>query len=383
VTLRSLVPALGALALVAPITAADTAGVKLSGWSDNILYVGGDTKNDDTGTATKESRTGIGFYAQGSITATWQVTDKVSARIKTVLNPGSSGTFVVRESCFAYDLGDCLSWTMGKYINHIGLLAAEPTGLYTVNASLIGYTGLYGNDVIGTSIAYAPKESMIKGSFHITNGYFDSTDAASRAPASTKGVKGNAGHENHDLGFGLDIIADPMDGVSLNLEAAIDQSSATTDGSKGGEIWQIGFNGSYKMKELTVGAEIQYQQSAKDKHGSNSGTGYAQGGSGSVTQGLLMANYALQGSFPVSVTGMYQAISTTTRTPAGAGDAESRTFVNQFTVAVLSNPLKDTNFGLNGELTYFTGGSNADGAADTESPIRSGVVFSLEGIAVF
>jgi len=380
VNLRNLVPALGILAASAHFANAEdkappAPAITFSGWSDNILSIS-DTDGDDVaGTKKDESKPSIRFIAAASLKANVKVTDNLSAKINLWFYPDtvSSGNsnFQVREAYFNLGLGDGFSWLAGKYIDHIGWISAEPTGLFTVNNSIIGYLGIYGNDVIGTSLAYAPANSPFSGSVHVTNGYFSATDAISPGYVASN----SANRENTDLGYGLDLTwALPNDKGSINAELAYDIHSEATAGSAtglGGDALLVGLNATLKpIKPLLIGAEI---QNISFGEGENA-AGTKLGNKINRTQGLLLANYALEGTkFPMSITAELQYIQIKTDP---ATDKEKR-MAEQ--VALLTNPLGTSNFGLNFEIGLFQN-KDVGGVAGTDV---KGWEVAVEGLVAF
>jgi hypothetical protein len=353
--------------------------VSFEGWVDTILALSTDDHEDDLGGTEKdEEGAELRFTAQASLKANWKVTDALSARVNLWFNAGNgiSGTndanddvtgtsnLNMREAYFAWAINDTVTWSMGKYIDHIGWLSAEPTGLYTVNASLIGYTETYGNDVIGTSIAVAPKDSPISGSFHITNGYYTSSDALN-GPS-------NASREGTDLGFGLDLIyVLPNEKGSINLEFAYDMASdnnGAAGGDLGGDVLLVGGNATLTLvKPLLLGVEVQYLTFDESDPAANAPAV-------DRLQGLFLANYAIEGaSIPMSVSGMIQFIQSDTD-----GAAEKETELG-LTAALLTNPLTSSNFGLNFEVGFWD--ITAEGGVDGED--YSGIVVAVEGLVTF
>jgi hypothetical protein len=383
VNLRHLVPALALAAVTAaPAMAADAVpAVSFAGWVDTIFSFSDSDREDDvdndgnaTATAKDESKGALGFTSAASIKAMWKVTDALSAKVNLWFNPDFAEV-QMREAYFAWAINDTVTWSMGKYIDHIGWLSAEPTGLYTTNASLIGYTAIYGNDVLGTSIAVAPKDSPFSGSFHVVNGYFTGADATNPGLFANRN---SDSRENTDLGFGLDLIFNlPDNKGSINLEFAYDMGSDTNanlvtpaDGDLGGDVFLVGLNATVTpVKPLLIGAEIQYLTAGKgeDVAGADVGEDIKR------LQGLLLANYAIEGaSVPMSVTGMIQYITI----DSGTDDDESRLGL---AAALLTNPLGSSNFGLNFEIGYFT----SDNIGGSPAADDKGIEVSVEGLVTF
>ena len=394
--LRYLVPALGIIAVSIPVaTAADSAPViTFDGWIDNKLTISSANYPADAAATTKnEKGTEIGFANESSLKANIKVSDTVSGKINIWLNPDVS-EIDVRDAYINVMVNPELTWQVGKYERPIGWISPEPTGLYTVNNSLIGYTGLYGNDVLGTNITWAKKGVPLWGSFHITNGYFTPADAGSVTPKSDVGAPNSKTptRGNSDLGFGLDLTWNlPGDGNFVTLDLADDPHGGlltnfllslpgnlpagflTPGLDEGGNALLIGANAQYNIvKGFMVAAEIMTLGIAD---GSLGGTKVDNSG-GRRTQGLILANYALPkgtASFPISFTGEIQMVEVKGKY-AGA-DTEKAT---EETLAVLTNPTNSTWFGLNGELSFtqYTDGTTGFNKVNA-------IVLSIEAILSF
>jgi hypothetical protein len=381
VNLRNIVPALALAAFTAaPAMAADAApAVSFNGWVDTIFSFS-DKDTDSDGVGKDESKGAIAFAAAAILKANWKVTDALSAKVNLWFQPDFAD-LQMREAYFAWAVSDSVTWSMGKYIDHIGWLSAEPTGLYTVNASLIGYTATYGNDVLGSSIAFAPKDSPFSGSFHLVNGYYTGSDATNAG----FGERNSTTRENTDMGLGLDLIYNLPDSKgSINLEFAYDMHSgdgsqpggdylgnAQSDDGIGGDVFMVGLNATLTLiKPLLIGAELQYLTIGEAEN--PAGDSIADSDVTRV-QGMLLANYAIEGaSVPMSVTGMLQYISTDFNT----GDDETDLGL---AVALLTNPLNSSNFGLNFEIGYYKM-DNLEGDPTEED---KGFEVSVEGLVSF
>jgi len=395
VNLRYLVPALGIIAVSIPVaSAADTAAaapvVTFDGWIDNKLTIStANYPQDNAATTKNEKATEIGFANESSLKANIKVSDAVSGKINIWLNPDVS-TVDVRDAYINVMVNNDLTWQVGKYERPIGWISPEPTGLYTVNNSLIGYTGLYGNDVLGTNITWAQKGVPLWGSFHLVNGYFNGADAGSVGPKSAFGAPASktATRGNSDLGFGLDLTWNlPGDGNFITLDLADDPHGGlpanyliTTPGGvtipaldEGGNALLIGVNGQYNIvKGFLVAAEIMTLGVAD---ASNGGAKVNDTG-GRRTQGLILANYALpkgSASFPISFTGEIQMIEAKGKY-AGAQTEKA----TEETIAILTNPTNSTWFGLNGELSFtqYTDGTTGYNKVNA-------IVLSIEAILSF
>lgn len=396
--LRHLVPALGLAALTASTAfAADekAPAYTFEGFSDNILTLNAPDDNrtgagtNPTNTAKDDGAPSLRFTSTASLKANWKVADAVTARVNAWFTPGQSNSDAaagavnnnlnLRESYVVVGLGNGFSWQMGKAINHIGWLSAEPTGLYTVNATLINYWSTYGNDVIGTGLIYNDKDkSPVSFQLHITNGYATASDAIN-GPA-------NAQRENSDLGIGFGATYESADKkVNIDFDFYYDMhSNANANGAGtalGGDVLLVGLNATLKPVDgLTLGAEVMMQQIGK----SEAANGVKGNNGQDRIQGLLLANIAIpQASFPMSVTGLVQYVQIDSDTIVGAGlDKETRMEV---AVALMTSPFTSKYFGLNLELAYYkieNPGFNSVATTVTASE-QTGVNVSLEALASF
>ncbi len=402
-TLRHLVPALGLAALTATSAFAADKGpeVSFSGWSDNILtFANDDTKDTPaagaTGTAKDESKASLRFSAAASLKAKWRVSDRVDTKVNLWFFPDTStggdstatpstyvsnANFQAREMYVTVDLTNGFSWQMGKYIDHVGWISAEPTGLFSVNNSLIGYLGIYGNDVIGTALNYSDADkSPFSGQIHITNGYFTASDALSPGYVASP----NVNRENNDLGFGVDLnyaLPNKMGDIDFDFaydtHSGLNATNAPGVSGLGGSAYVLGLNATIKpVKELTIGAEIMLFTLADGENSNKvkqANTGYKR------TQGLLLANYVIPSApWNMSVTGLIQyiQIKTDAAVTAANSDKEKRMEV---AAEVLTNPFGTKNFGLNGEIGYW----KKDDVGFVKATDQKGISISIEAIATF
>jgi hypothetical protein len=257
------------------------------------------------------------------------------------------------------DLDNDFSWTMGKYENNLGWISKEPTGLYRVNPSTIGYENvLYGDDVVGTALTFRPKGSQFSGTFHLVNGYFQLADELNYGPTATR--------ENWDLGYGLDLgwdfgkaQGDKSSGVDLEL-AYDPHAGVTAGGTRGGSVFQVGLNGTARAgefgwnKDLTLGGEVIWRETTTAKDEVGGGVVHIPGTHDQRFGWMLLGNYGIgKGSsagwlsVPASLTASIQQYTLNWRAGAGGEDDFS-----EYAIALLTNPLDNSNFGLNAEFAY-------------------------------
>lgn len=380
-TLRHLVPALGLAALtIAPAFSADAVpSVTFAGWSDNVLsFSDSDTNatgpDNDPSTAKDDGAASLRFSSAASLKALWNITDRVHGKINLWFYPGTStggdpaatptstyssnSNLNVREMYLTLDLTNGFTLQVGKSISHLGWLSAEPTGLYVVNASFIGYTELYGNDVLGGAVIWHdPDKSPWSAQFHVTNGYYTGSDSISPGYNAAP----SAQRENSDLGVGFGLTYElPDDKGNIDFDLAYDRRSGrngtgappgTT--SMGGDALMIGLNATLKMvPNLLLGAEVMHfivgdSEAAPSVVGPYAADGFAR------TQGMLTANYAFPGApANMSVTGMVQYITqeldTKPATPATTAHNELG-----ISAALLANPFPSNAFVMLGEIGYY------------------------------
>jgi hypothetical protein len=354
------------------VTVIEGTKLKLSGWVDTTFQA-----NEIDDDKAKFAKMNTGFSATGSLKAEFTfANDKVRA-FSNLWYYSDVQSLQTREAYVSIKLPAALTLTTGKYINHIGWISAEPTGLYTVNSSVIGYTGAYANDVIGATLAWA--SDKVDASVHITNGYFSAADASNRTTAP-------AGRKPSGLGYGADVTAKPVEGVSLNAEWAYDQTSAnTTADTVGGDIWQVGLNGTLKgfkgLEPLTVGVEWIYRETLASK------TAGERNRDGSFSdQVMLLVNYALPSdktAFPMSITGMIQHIRGVSEAGTTLTHETNTSRATEYAVALLTNPFKVTNLGVNAEVAWVDA-KDVNGGVPTSTETKTkGPVFTLEAIASF
>lgn len=398
---RHLVPALGLFALVPALLAEEVAKpadapkspvVTFSGWADNIFSVSDDNLEQVGGPTAKSTQAPIArFTSTANLKAGWKIGDQLSGKINAWFYPvASDGTSAkqslnLREAYALYQVSEAVGLKMGKYIDHIDWIAQDPTGLYLVNGSIIGYTGnTYGNDVLGAAVIITPKDSPISGELHVTNGYYTSTDAYSYNYDVTAT---NPNRANSDMGWGFDLTYTlPKDMGNVNLEGAYDTHSAynaMNADALGGKVSYVGINLTLKpIKDLIVGLEVQ----AKEIGLGATSDGGDFGGKEKIYQGMILANYALSGTpFPMSITLSDQYIVALNDEKFDATNAsmadQGKNRVNAVQAALLTNPTGSTNFGLNLEVGYYqrlfgeTASTPADGMRGWETALEALISF--------
>ena len=424
ITLRHLVATMGSLALVPGMVAEDLGKdavpvVNFSGWVDAVgAGYGNNSVHDGIWTAASDNAWSARFSAAASLKTDLQLGNQISGRINLWFNPDSD-LLRMREASINYQVVDSLTVKAGKYISSIGWISPEPTGLYTVNPSLIGYLGSYGNDVLGVTLLWNENYSAdrpVVARIQVNNGYFSSWDGLNYQN-SQDGVPGygaalpsdrQGNRENHDLGYGLDLtwyLPDRKGTLDLNI--AYDRHSRLngrtgdtgvpfpttpteppfnySSNALGGGVLLAGLNTRLALtNSLLLGGEImatKVEDSANDNVPDYLGRDRA-----STYQGLLMASHKL-GTVPcpMSLTVMWQRVCRLSEMPEGTSDL----YTNKVTkdsgqVALFTNPTRNEKFAVNLEFGIWTAQyeDNSTGAINQRERER-GWAATLEALLAF
>jgi len=311
-SLRSLVPALGLLASLAPMAhAADTPVFTPRGWVDSIFTLS-DNDADDSDTLAD-------FTAEGLFGAKWKVGSKVSGEVALKGTTEPDGAVTIPLAYVDYAINDMFSIRFGQSYGPIGYLSSEPTGLSTITKTPVAIDQMYGPAGRGITLT-ATKDAFV-GSFSIFDG--GSTDA------------------DTDLLYLLDLSYNFPEGKGfINFEAFIDVGAVELAGSDE-DLVHLAVSGDYKVTDpLKIGAELLYEMADEDTK-----LGF-----------LAFGNHALPIELSSSVTLMVQYlqndIDATGATPSDLS----------VQAALLTSPTGSSNFGVNFELGYLT--SDADDGSD-------------------
>jgi hypothetical protein len=144
----------------------------------------------------------------------------------------------------------------------------------------------------------------------------------------------------------------------------------------------VGINATIKpVKTLTIGAELMYLTVDDSEEAPAVGDGISR------LQGLLLANVGIPDApANMSVTGLIQYVSIAgengadrSATVAGVNDEDEERLY--FGVALLTNPLQSSNFGLNFEVGFWdkSGINGVDGDAGE----NNGITVAVEGLVSF
>lgn len=423
----ALVPAF-ALLTSAALPAQEVAkGLFIDGWVDTVLTVVDTPRYVPFATPFSQQDAAIDFSAKASLKVGWQVTDRVKTLVNVWFNNGDANAagfataadnVYLKEAFLSVDAGHGLTWVMGKFANHLGWVAGEPTGLYRVNYGIITGTFYGANDPIGATLAWSDEGGNLTALVGLTNGYWRAKDGQNSASIDNGSIQ-----PKNDLGIGIDLQAnfgkdqasyaaleftyDAHASSPVSVQRLVDPVTGTwaTITPTTGAVWQIGFNSTVKpggkAGALTLGGELVWQERREEDSNPYPDANYDRQDLGA----LLMANYAIEAGIPLSVTAMWQHVN-----PYVGGRGGSRydtmismmpgtvdevwtsnaAAVHEFALALLTNPFGDSNFGMNLEISHkLVEGSTVQAVAPsplvrqvTRDPRHGETVFALEAIAV-
>ena len=328
--LRYLVPALGVLASLSTVSAETIGGLTVGGYVDVIATAGHEAAGDAS------AQTDVGATAFVELRVGYKVADSVTAQLDVEFDGANSrsdtsNVAYLEQAYVNWALTDNFSLTGGKFTTYAGWVAADADGLYRINAGPI--TSLYGGEITGAAGNFA-----INDDFNISVFLVNGLDVVSSGNAITP----LDSSENDDLAMAVDLVY-KMEGIgSFNFEIGYDYVDADAS-----EI-MVGVNATVTAVESwTFGAEVITRMLDLD------------GDSSSKLGALIMANYKLPTTKPMSVTGMVQYVSY----DEGDLGLEEKTSAVEVALALLTNPTNDPNFGVNFEISYKT--VTNDGIDDT------------------
>ncbi len=224
---------------------------------------------------------------------------------------GPTAPVELEQAYIAYEVGEGLSLTVGKFLSCTGFEAAEPTGMYQFSYSA---TLVYGGYQNGIAASYTTDKFGAYGA--VVSSVWDGSD---------KDLDG-------DFGIEAQLILMPIEGVTAKAAFAMEDKQNLIN------VW-----GLYENGPLSAAAEVNVMNDWVNDDGAfDSGLGY-----------LAMVNYGL--SDKIGVTARYSAIALT---PPGKGAKDAET--NEITIAP-SYAISD-NWGLVAEAKLLTVG-DADAIA--------------------
>lgn len=345
--LRYIVPALGLVAVSTTAQAENIGGLTIGGFVDVVTSVE-HTKNADFTDAGASATYGTGAAIE--LRLGYKVGENITTQIDLEWNnAGTDDRSVYLEQAYVnWALNDTSSLTAGKYTTYAGWVAADADGLYRINDTTLPLN-IYGGELLG--VAYNMQANADIGiSFFLVNGLdviennHDNGNATGNIALAVDAVYNVADLGSFNLEAGYDYINDDSNEISVGLNTTLNLAS---------------------VKALTIGGEL-YYRTISDYEALYLGDlapltgGPIDGRDSTVISFLALANYALEASFPMSVTGQI-----TYANLKYEGGVDATVKATEFAVALLTNPTNDANFGVNAEVFYNT--IDADRAENANS----------------
>jgi len=315
------------------------AGINLDGWVDTVAT--GTTNNGDTPSTTD-------FASTALLRVGWEPTEKIAA-VMSFRTPDDQGALELNEAYGTVAPSDQWQFGMGKSYGPFGYFAAEPTGLYTVTNALV--TNLYSVSPTGVWATFTPNEQV--------NVMLVVADAL--ATEVTPGGKASA--DTNDVSPGLDVVWTPNSQLAMDFEVYADPNAGGADAQNDpGDIYTFGFNAQYTNAGILVAVEAlqritQYAGTASTTGGDNDD--YHEFTWAAVVTGKLPESTPC----PMSLSGQVSQLINNQATGSTSGNTLSKA-----QLALLTNPMGSTNFGVNFELFYLRdghGNTTTDQATNT------------------
>lgn len=311
--LRYVVPALGLLALsVSSASAQEIAkGVTLDGYVDAIGTA--EMGNEKFGNSTTD------FSSEAVLMVGWAPTDRISAKVAT----RGQDEWAIVEAWGSVKATDQLSVAAGKSYGPFGYYSPYATGINFVTGVLS--TKLYTVNPVGAWATYTVNDK-VSATFIVADTFFG----------------GNKANRPASVSPGLDVVFGPTPEISLNLELALDPNGGVENADGTGDVYYASVNGQYKKDAITAAAEFLYRVTEN--------AGETTDDDLSDWSAAAFVTYAIPDmAIPMAVTAQVSAFDE----GETAALTDGRTSIKG-QLALLTNPLQVSQFGLNYELFYTT-----------------------------
>jgi hypothetical protein len=306
--------------------------LSLSGWVDSSFTA---TTSDADGAASTTD-----FAASSLLRVGWQAHERISATIAISSNPDNDDVFELSEAYGTVTANEQWSFSSGKSYGPFGYYAAEPTGLNTIQTALS--VELYTINPTGVWATWTPTAEWTI--MPVVAQQFTEPDRNRAASVSP----------------GLDVAFAPNETWVFNGEVFIDPSAgalAAANDSRG-DLWYASFNLQFSQEPWTAAAEIIYQLVE------NAGADNTED-QGNLTWAAFVTYQLPETPFPMSVSAQVsQLVLAETRDDLSVLTANTvaKSTATLGQLALLTNPLESTAFGLNFEAFIRT--DDAGGTAE-------------------
>ena len=326
--------------LLIQVAAAEiAAGINLDGWVDTVAT--GTTTNGDIPSTTD-------FTSSALLRVGWEPTAKVGA-VMSFRTPDDQGALHLVQAYGTVAPSDAWEMGGGKRYSPFGYFAEEPTGLYTVTNALV--INLYSISPTGVWASYTPNEH-VNVTLIVADGL--ATNAFPGGKAST---------DANDVSPGLDVVWMPSSQLALDFEVYADPNAGGADAQNNpGNIYTFGFNAQYSTEGILIAVE------ALDRITEYAGTASTSGGDNDDYHEFSWAA-VITGKLPESAPCPMSLSAQVSQylNDQATGSASGNT-LTKAQLALLTNPLTSTNFGVNIEVFYLHDGHGntiTDDAIDT------------------
>lgn len=291
---------------------------------------------------TGDSASTTAFTHDASLRLGWQPTERLWATMAQRVD--EEGDLTVSEAYGSVQVSDALSVSSGMTYGPFGYYGVEPVLITTITPALT--VDLYTSSPVGVWATYEASDAF-NATFMLADTYFFANKA--NRPAS--------------VSPGIDLVYLPIPELTLNLEVAIDPNGGRTDqdGSVGDVFWG-GVNAEFRRDALLVAGEFLYQvvENNGETVGADDQANFAW---------AAFATYAIPDlSIPMAATAQISGFSSGATQDEDGPDADlvaddvDATRATKAQLALLTNPLVVSQFGLNLELFYRI--DDAGGGAD-------------------
>jgi hypothetical protein len=348
VSLRHVVPTLGALALVSAAPAIEVGDLTIGGFVDTVLFF---QDSDLSGTTSGGSADSIiDFTADAELQFGYKVGDSVTAQVDVELDAETNG-IATEQAYVSWGVTDQVTLTLGKVETLIGYEAVDAPDLWRVGGSLVA--DVTPGPTTGLNVGFAASEQLSVDVYIVDGLYL--TDSGTHFLASTA-----PGKTSEDISFGLSATyTDEKFFVDVDFAIDTGADSAVTPGD--GDISMFGINGEFTgVEKLTVFGDLQMISLENED----------------IMAILIGANYAIDDT--KSVTAMVSMLDVDTLNVSPM----------EIAVALLTNPTGDANFAVNYELSIYDSDDSTIGhlgsgnGPSVVGPNADATTFGVEFLAV-
>ena len=332
--IRFVVPALGLIALSATAASAQeiAKGVTLDGYLDTIATA----TTNDSGSSNKTPST-TDFSAEAVIKVGWSLADgKINSLVST-RTTNDQGSLALAEGYASIKATPEVTVSAGKSYGPFGYYSGYATGLTTINYALT--VNMYTVNPVGTWLAYAPNEKITVTGILADGFSSQANNSAVNGAYKVNGAANKAGKAG-TISPGIDIVFNPNQELSLNVEGYLDPSAGVN-----GAVYFGGFNLQFKKDAILAAGEVLYMVNEGGKNGT---------ANSSSLSWAAFVTYTLPTDAPFAgaVTGQLSQYK-----PGQTLTTDSDT-ITKAQVALLTNPFTVSQFGLNYELFYIMDDNN-------------------------